>query len=40
MDKEILTTLTQIKWMLGVICFYIIWRDIFKGCGGDSGNKS
>jgi len=38
MDGEILTILIQIKWTLGMICFYIIWRDIFKGSGRGSDN--
>lgn len=33
MNEEILTTLTQIKWLLGSICFFLVWRDIFKGSG-------
>jgi len=39
MNQEILTHLIQIKWILGIICFYIIWRDIFKGRGKDYRNK-
>ena len=39
MSDEIVTILSQIKWILGIICFYIIWRDIFKGSGRDSSNK-
>lgn len=40
MNEEILTNLGQIKWMLGIICFYIIWRDIVKDSGRGGGDKS
>ena len=40
MDEEILTNLSQIKWILGIICFYIIWRDIVRDSGRSRGNKS
>jgi len=40
MNEEILITLTQIKWLLGMICFYMIWRDILRDSGRGRNNKS
>jgi hypothetical protein len=40
MSEEIVIILGQIKWILGIICFYLIWRDIFKDSGRDHSDKS
>jgi len=33
MNEEILAALTQIKWLLLIICIYLVWRDIVRGSG-------
>jgi hypothetical protein len=40
MNEEILAALTQIKWLLGIICIYLVWRDILKDSGRGRNNKS
>jgi len=39
MNEEILAVLVQIKWILGITCFYLIFRDIIRDRGRSRGNK-
>ena len=40
MNEEILLNLTQIKWLLGISCIYLVLRDILKDSGKSFRNKS